>query len=93
MLGKAIFARRAGHPATAPSSEFQLGPTVSSPSPFTQKLRKLKQVFKRSSSRDKDAPQSIAHPRQDLQVTAHPRQDLRTTTRPSQVRSATLTFL
>ncbi|KAG8935395.1 hypothetical protein FRC01_000001 [Tulasnella sp. 417] len=81
MLGKSIFARRAAHPATAPSSQVQPGPAVSSPSTFGQKFRKLKQVFKRSSPREKDidAPQSITHP-QDLQATARPQQPLKATT-------------
>ncbi|KAG8917662.1 hypothetical protein FRC01_002304 [Tulasnella sp. 417] len=79
MLGKSIFARRAARPTTAPSSQFQLESTVSGPSTFGQKVRKFKQVFKRSSPQEKDASQSTARP-QDVQATARPQQTSRATT-------------
>ncbi|KAG8918865.1 hypothetical protein FRC01_001613 [Tulasnella sp. 417] len=79
MLGKSIFARRAARPTPAPSSQFQLESTVSGPSTFGQKVRKFKQVFKRSSPQEKDAHQSIAYP-QDVQGTARPEQNSKATT-------------
>ncbi|KAG9040059.1 hypothetical protein FS837_000866 [Tulasnella sp. UAMH 9824] len=77
MLGKAIFARRARQPATTPSSQPELETPVSSPSAFAQRFRKLKEVFKRSSSPEKDpVPQRTSQPRQELQATVRPQQTL-----------------